>query len=310
MIYKPQYPHSRPDENANRSGGFSGLTSRVLETVHVVIVWNHIDPYRSVALKLHAQVIEYGSKLRRPLAIHTKEEEACFSSVKDPLKLNQIPGKQFHEYLPFFSGRTFTRANMPITQQLETPSTPSSLDPISLRDEFTMATERVKSLSNGLEERITARIEELVDLENKRAALDALMEERASKAKSKIVIDVGGKKFSTSRDTLLSNGDNFFSALLRGQHWQPDEDGSYFIDRNPKYFAIILDYLRTREMVLDHLTWREMECLCREFDFYQVDHPKEMIQKEMDALIKFTKGRANVHATTLNSKTTPRTKTP
>lgn len=33
--------------------------------------------------------------------------------------------------------------------------------------------------------------------------------------------------------------------------WQPGEDGMYFIDRNPQYFQLILDYLRTGIRVLD-----------------------------------------------------------
>lgn len=45
--------------------------------------------------------------------------------------------------------------------------------------------------------------------------MEKKMEDYSSKVSSTIVLDVGGKKFATSKSTLLSHPDTFFSSLLR-----------------------------------------------------------------------------------------------
>nr|ACO15314.1 BTB/POZ domain-containing protein KCTD3 [Caligus clemensi] len=62
-----------------------------------------------------------------------------------------------------------------------------------------------------------------------------------------VVIDlnVGGSLFSTSRSTLTSIPDTFFSALLSDRIASArDKNGAIFIDRDPDLFKIILNYLR------------------------------------------------------------------
>ena len=54
----------------------------------------------------------------------------------------------------------------------------------------------------------------------------------------RVILDVGGVQFATSRDTLLSCGSEFFQTLLN------NEEDIYFIDRDPQSFSIILNYLR------------------------------------------------------------------
>lgn len=64
-------------------------------------------------------------------------------------------------------------------------------------------------------------------------------------------LNVGGTRFSTSRQTLMWVPDSFFTALLSGRISSlRDETGAIFIDRDPKLFATILNYLRTRDIDL------------------------------------------------------------
>eukprot|EP00026_Physarum_polycephalum_P011907 Phypoly_transcript_12155.p1 GENE.Phypoly_transcript_12155~~Phypoly_transcript_12155.p1 ORF type:complete len:331 (+),score=42.69 Phypoly_transcript_12155:133-1125(+) len=95
------------------------------------------------------------------------------------------------------------------------------------------------------------------------------IQDESPRQSRKVVMDVGGKRFTTTRDTLLSVEDTYFTALLSG-HFQAEKDGSYFIDRNPKYFAIILEFLRTGQFSVSHLNREQIENLKIELDFYQI----------------------------------------
>ena len=60
-----------------------------------------------------------------------------------------------------------------------------------------------------------------------------------------IELDVGGTRFKTSRSTLCRCG-GFLEAMFSGRHRvEAAADGSYFIDRDPTHFRLILNFLRT-----------------------------------------------------------------
>ena len=81
-------------------------------------------------------------------------------------------------------------------------------------------------------------------------------------------LNVGGAKFSTSRQTLCSIQDSFFSSLLSGRIPScRDETGALFIDRDPRHFAIILNYLRTKEINLEGV---DIAVLRHEAEFYGI----------------------------------------
>ncbi|XP_074037507.1 BTB/POZ domain-containing protein KCTD3 isoform X4 [Leptinotarsa decemlineata] len=81
-------------------------------------------------------------------------------------------------------------------------------------------------------------------------------------------LNVGGKRFSTSRQTLTSIPDTFFTALLSGRISSlRDEKGAIFIDRDPKIFSIILNYLRTREI---ELNGTDLRTLRHEAEYYNI----------------------------------------
>eukprot|EP01006_Ploeotia_vitrea_P048311 TRINITY_DN67216_c8_g2_i1.p1 TRINITY_DN67216_c8_g2~~TRINITY_DN67216_c8_g2_i1.p1 ORF type:complete len:324 (-),score=20.63 TRINITY_DN67216_c8_g2_i1:356-1189(-) len=60
-----------------------------------------------------------------------------------------------------------------------------------------------------------------------------------------IVLNVGGTRFVTNKETLMAEPDSFLHGLVSSGVWQPDtETGEYFIDRDPNFFHEILNYLR------------------------------------------------------------------
>ncbi|CAH1162973.1 unnamed protein product [Phaedon cochleariae] len=81
-------------------------------------------------------------------------------------------------------------------------------------------------------------------------------------------LNVGGKRFSTSRQTLTLIPDTFFSALLSGRISSlRDEKGAIFIDRDPTVFSVILNYLRTREVELKGV---DIKTLRHEAEYYNI----------------------------------------
>ncbi|KAM4627339.1 SH3KBP1-binding protein 1 isoform 1-T1 [Polymixia lowei] len=83
-----------------------------------------------------------------------------------------------------------------------------------------------------------------------------------------IHLNVGGKRFSTSRQTLTWVPDSFFSSLLSGRiSTLKDETGAIFIDRDPSLFAPILNFLRTKEL---HPRSINVHMLMHEAEFYGI----------------------------------------
>eukprot|EP01112_Ceratiomyxa_fruticulosa_P010048 TRINITY_DN2638_c0_g1_i1.p1 TRINITY_DN2638_c0_g1~~TRINITY_DN2638_c0_g1_i1.p1 ORF type:complete len:350 (-),score=60.55 TRINITY_DN2638_c0_g1_i1:258-1307(-) len=86
-----------------------------------------------------------------------------------------------------------------------------------------------------------------------------------------IVLDIGGRKFSTTLDTLTNQPDSFFSAMFGGYiPLKPSEDGSFFIDRDGTYFNYILNYLRTGEWIIPQNKPYLIKMLLLEAEFYQI----------------------------------------
>jgi hypothetical protein len=60
-----------------------------------------------------------------------------------------------------------------------------------------------------------------------------------------VELNVGGKHFTTARSTLCRFEGSVLASMFSGRWKLPiDSKGRYFIDRNPKIFAVVLDFLR------------------------------------------------------------------
>lgn len=95
-----------------------------------------------------------------------------------------------------------------------------------------------------------------------------------------ITINVGGKRFETHLKT-LKRQPNFFSAMFSGNfNITPSNDGSYFIDRNPRYFELILDFLRKTTVNILGMEPRELMDFKDEAEYYQIaDLHKFLMEK-------------------------------
>jgi len=88
-----------------------------------------------------------------------------------------------------------------------------------------------------------------------------------------VKLNVGGKLFATSIDTLISSENTYFSIMFSDK-WdlkRDDRDDTYFIDRDPFVFSYILNFLRTRTISKKHLTPLQLEYLISDAEFYQIE---------------------------------------
>ncbi|XP_070805375.1 SH3KBP1-binding protein 1 isoform X2 [Pituophis catenifer annectens] len=83
-----------------------------------------------------------------------------------------------------------------------------------------------------------------------------------------VQLNVGGRRFCTSRQTLAWVPDSFFSSLLSGRISSlRDETGAIFIDRDPGLFAPILNFLRCKEL---DFRGSDLSLLLHEAQFYGI----------------------------------------
>ncbi|KAM3829432.1 LOW QUALITY PROTEIN: SH3KBP1-binding protein 1 [Vipera latastei] len=97
-----------------------------------------------------------------------------------------------------------------------------------------------------------------------------------------VQLNVGGRRFCTSRQTLAWVPDSFFSSLLSGRISSlRDETGAIFIDRDPDLFAPILNFLRCKEL---DLRGSDVSLLLHEAQFYGITPliRRLQLQKELE----------------------------
>jgi dsDNA-specific endonuclease/ATPase MutS2 len=130
---------------------------------------------------------------------------------------------------------------------------------------------------DDIEERKSVTIESLAkqieDLKSRFQKLEETFNENKTRQSDRVVLNIGGTRFTTSILTLTTDKDSFFSGMFSEVgHQQPDEYNEYFIDRSPTHFPIILNFLRgydveERVSSLDAPSRRELE---DDIDYYNI----------------------------------------
>jgi hypothetical protein len=81
----------------------------------------------------------------------------------------------------------------------------------------------------------------------------------------RIKFNVGGRKFETTRGTILKYPDSVLAKHI-GDLSKSDKKGRYFIDRNPEVFAAILEYYRSNVLACPPQV--SVDIFIRELDFW------------------------------------------
>jgi hypothetical protein len=139
-----------------------------------------------------------------------------------------------------------------------------------------LARERTKELAKVNEGRAKVLVEvakEKADLHREIAAIQKQQEAQ----QGRVVLDIGGYRYTTSVQTLRRLQGTFFEAYFSGRYTMDrSEDGSIFIDRDGKHFGQVLEYLRdgvvsVAEKDVSELNVSELRWLKREFGFYCIE---------------------------------------
>jgi hypothetical protein len=99
-------------------------------------------------------------------------------------------------------------------------------------------------------------------------------------------LNVGGTTFTTTLSTLCSDSNSVLAAMFNPGMTGlapaiKDANGAYFIDRDPKVFAVILGFLRTGKVFLDFAGVSSEQAEV-EADYFGLDGLLELLRKKSE----------------------------
>ena len=117
-------------------------------------------------------------------------------------------------------------------------------------------------------------------------------------------LNVGGMPFITTLSTLVKDPETFFFPMCQ-ENWDlsstKDETGAYLIDRDPKYFGTILNYLRHGKLVLDKDI--SEEGVLEEAEFFNI---KPLIELLKDKIFTRDRDKEQVENAILHESISPK----
>ncbi|KAI7893188.1 uncharacterized protein EV154DRAFT_561645 [Mucor mucedo] len=116
--------------------------------------------------------------------------------------------------------------------------------------------------------------------EKENAKSDTEQEEGMRFQSEKVRLNVGGNIFETSLSTLRRDTNSLLATMFSGKHpIMAESDGSYFIDRDPSHFRLVLNYLRDLRIpptILQDVRIRQE--LFQEAKYYSIDGLVKILQ--------------------------------
>jgi hypothetical protein len=138
-----------------------------------------------------------------------------------------------------------------------------------------------------------------------------LRDSPTSTSDRQITLQVGERRFITTRKTLVDES-CFFASLLSGRWDNAQEDGSYFIDSDANLFEHILRYLRRGVLPVfyDRLKGHDYAlygALLEEARFFRIDTLEKWLREQkylqviqVEYLVTKTKDKPKAHRTTVD----------
>ncbi len=102
---------------------------------------------------------------------------------------------------------------------------------------------------------------------------------RVAPKEGKVKLNIGGTLFVTLNSTLMRHPHSLFGKMLAGEYGiAPDENGEYFIDRDPMGFPVVLNLLRGEPPFMPENFSPELKHkLRRDAEFYNLPRLRELL---------------------------------
>merc|ERR1712137_214539 len=118
---------------------------------------------------------------------------------------------------------------------------------------------------------VDEKLKRLAEKESRHNTNVARVTANKSASKKKVRLNVGGCLFTASKETFVRWEGTYFHTLLNSECWNLDEDGEYFIDRDPKLFDRIMASLRSGAPIdRTGLSAQQVEHMNEEIAYYQL----------------------------------------
>eukprot|EP00026_Physarum_polycephalum_P011207 Phypoly_transcript_11412.p1 GENE.Phypoly_transcript_11412~~Phypoly_transcript_11412.p1 ORF type:complete len:404 (+),score=58.10 Phypoly_transcript_11412:55-1212(+) len=159
-----------------------------------------------------------------------------------------------------------------------------------IKEELTQKDRLCTTIAAGLEKREQILLEREKQWEENEKKLSA-------ETGDVVKLNVGGTRFVTNKSTLRLAG-TYFERFISTNSQTPNEE--FFIDRDPKHFGAILNYLREGEMRDKGWEPWEVEELTTEFEFFNIAFPSNLprLPRQPNSLF----GRGSTVPATLQDK--------
>ncbi|XP_030855910.1 uncharacterized protein LOC115929917 [Strongylocentrotus purpuratus] len=120
---------------------------------------------------------------------------------------------------------------------------------------------------------------------------------RPRQSDNQIGLNVGGKIYLTTRDTLTRYPNSFFAIMLDSDiPSDRDAHGNYLIDRDSKIFRHVMNFMRCGELVLPR-GFSEFDLLEREADFFSLEALEVALREAAGMLVGIAVGTGSTRST-------------
>lgn len=163
------------------------------------------------------------------------------------------------------------------SQLIEDSKNHFSLEIEKVNNEYKLLEDKKKEIEKEIEDK-NLKINSLNDQIN---ALKLQTDKYAESSMKTVKLNIGGTVFTTTIDTLCKFKNSFFFSMLNNTNWKTNDNGEYFIDRDPQVFSRILNFLRIGVMFTDDLDLYSINLLNSDLIYYKIPYKKvEKIEKQ------------------------------